>query len=117
MDGGTVTTRHVPSQTNSGRNIGIPGITSLQARSRDRNGIPGWVRITKALAIAGAGVVPVGKFITVALAHLFCRVKRTKSIVIYCGPGWHYPDYTVQLTMGEPIGLSFSFVKLHRPSL
>ena len=52
-------TQRVPSRTDSGHNEGIPGITDLQARSRDRIGIPGWVPITEALAIARAGVVSV----------------------------------------------------------
>ena len=59
MDRVAVTTRHIPRQTNSGCNVGIPGITGPQARSRDRIGIPGWAPITEALAIARAGVVPV----------------------------------------------------------
>ena len=45
--------------TDSGRNESIPGITGPQAHSRDRIGIPGWVLITEALAIARVGVVPV----------------------------------------------------------
>ena len=36
-----------------------PGITGPQARSCDRIGIPGWVPITEALAVARVGVVPV----------------------------------------------------------
>ena len=50
---------HTPVRPESGRLKGKQGITSQQARSCDRIGIPGWVPITKALAIARAGVVPV----------------------------------------------------------
>ena len=59
MDRVAVTTRRIPDQTNSSRNEGIPGITGPQAHSCDRIGIPGWASITKALATAKAGVVPV----------------------------------------------------------
>ena len=50
---------HTPVGPNSGQHKGKPGITSLQARSCDRIGIPGWALINEALAVARVGVVPV----------------------------------------------------------
>ena len=48
---------HTPVGPDSGQLEGKQGITSPQARSCDRIGIPGWVPITEALAVARAGVV------------------------------------------------------------
>ena len=50
---------HTPARSDSGQHESKSGITSLPARSCDRIGIPVWVPITEALAVARAGVVPV----------------------------------------------------------
>ena len=50
---------HTLVRSDSGQHESKPGITSPPACSCDRIGIPGWVPITEALAIARAGVVPV----------------------------------------------------------
>ena len=42
---------------NSGQHESKPGIIGLPAHSCDRIGVPGWVLITEALAVARAGVV------------------------------------------------------------
>ena len=50
---------HTLAGPDSGQHESKLGITGPQARSCDRIGVPGWVPITEALAIARAGVVPV----------------------------------------------------------
>ena len=48
---------HTPVRPDSGQHESKPGITGPQAHSCDRIGIPGWVPINEALAVARVGVV------------------------------------------------------------
>ena len=47
------------ARSDSGQHKNTPGYYQPITRSRDRIGIPGWVLITEALAVARVGVVPV----------------------------------------------------------
>ena len=66
-------------------------------------------RLLRHLPLARVGVVPVEIYYR-CLGAFVSKGQKTESLAIYCGPGWHYPDYTIRLAMGEPIGLEFSFV-------
>ena len=75
----------------------------------------GGPQLLRHLPLARAGVVPVEIYYR-CLGAFVSKGQKTESVVIYCGLGWHYPDYTIRLATGELIGLGFSFVKLRRPS-
>ena len=101
-------TQCVPSRIDSGQTEVFRELLARKPAAMTELASLGGRRLLRHLPLARAGVVPVEIYYR-CLGAFVLKGQKTESVAIYCGPGWHYPDYTIRLATGEPIGLGFFF--------